>query len=89
MTYKNDDHLEYIRSLPSIVSFKTVDIVSHHVRTSWNSGGSQKPADIFTLPMTDDEHKALHNMGESRYWDKEGINPFEEIMKILYLKGCI
>lgn len=52
------DHLEYVRTLPSIASGRK-RCVAHHLLLGWNRKG-EKPHDFWTIPLTPDEHDELH-----------------------------
>ena len=75
---KDPKHLEFIRSLPSIISFQTERIVAHHLLSIPNTRGvGIKAPDKYTVPLTWDEHNRLHNecaaKTEQQWFTSEGI----------------
>lgn len=65
---KSDAYLEYVRNLPSCISGRPSDD-AHHIKGN-GYGGTSKCSDIFTMPLTRDEHTILHNMGWLS-WERE------------------
>lgn len=63
----------------------TVNVVAHHVRLNGHGGAGLKPSDYRTLPLSDSEHKILHQIGEKEYWLSYKTNP--EIEMCEYLLG--
>ena len=59
------------------------DIVAHHITIGARRGISQKPSDYRCVPMEAQQHMKLHHMGEAKYWDSVGINPFQIALDIL------
>ena len=66
---RSEAYLEYVRSLPSSISDRPADD-AHHVKGYMLGGTGTKCADIFTFPMTREEHTILHNMGWQS-WENE------------------
>jgi hypothetical protein len=52
------DHLDYVRSLPSIASGQE-GCIAHHLLMGWGRKG-EKPHDFWTVPLTPAEHDELH-----------------------------
>ena len=62
------------------LSFETV---AHHVRMGGNGGVGLKPSDYRTVPLTDGEHRALHQTGERSWWLEHGVDPRRVIIALL------
>ena len=58
-------HLEYVRTLPCLATGQT-PCDPHHLLMGWGRKG-EKPHDFWTIPLTHEEHRALHQMGEKTY----------------------
>lgn len=75
------DHLAFIRTLPCIVSGDDVSVEAAHIRYAdprvdkRPCGNSEKPDDMWTLPLADDVHKRQHRMNEREFWRQVGIDP--------------
>ena len=61
------DYLKWVRSLPSVVSGQPSDDAHHIKRPGF--GGTVKCSDLFTIPLTREEHAHFHIMGW-RTWEK-------------------
>lgn len=79
MTLRSSKYLSYIRSKPCVVTGSDVDVVAHHVRLGF-FGAGMKPSDFRCLPLTAEEHGHLHHVGEKRYWEMRGEDPFQLIV---------
>lgn len=76
---RSSKYLAYIRSKPCSVTGSDVDVVAHHVRIGF-FGSGMKPSDFRCLPLTAEEHGHLHHVGEKRYWQLRGEDPFQLIV---------
>lgn len=57
--------------------------IAHHVRIGHSGGMGKKPSDYRCVPLTDMQHKTLHQMGEASFWAHHRIDPFQVIAIIL------
>ncbi len=57
--------------------------VAHHVRMGGNGGMGLKPSDYRTVPLTDQEHRTLHQHGEKSFWREAGVDPDQVIIALL------
>lgn len=77
---KNEPHLNFIRSLPCLVT-GTAGVDAAHIRYSDHRcakravGIGEKPDDKFTIPLCRQEHQKQHSMNEREYWTDLGIDP--------------
>ncbi|OGT59748.1 MAG: hypothetical protein A3E01_04605 [Gammaproteobacteria bacterium RIFCSPHIGHO2_12_FULL_63_22] len=62
---RSPEWLQYIRSLPSVISGMR-GCVAHHA--IGNRYSTLKTSDYFAIPLTDSEHRALHDRGW-REWE--------------------
>lgn len=73
-------YLDWIRDLPSVLSGRS-PVEACHIRFGSyphgkrETGKSEKPDDIWCLPMTPDEHHAQHATNERKFWQSKGIDP--------------
>jgi hypothetical protein len=78
---KDDAHLEFIRELPCLVTGTTVGVDAAHIRAAsiqWGkrpTGMGERPADMWTVPLSRAEHEMQHSMSERAYWCLRQIDP--------------
>ncbi len=74
------DYLDFIRSLPCIVT-RGEPVEAAHVSYAepragkLGRGKSAKESDCWAVPLSPEEHRRQHSMGEREYWDSVGIDP--------------
>lgn len=74
-------HLDYIRSLPCIVTGRLNQVQAAHIRYGdlsygkRETGAGEKPDDRWCLPLHRDEHCDQHKHGEREWWIARGIDP--------------
>lgn len=90
---KDDGHLAFIRTLPSVISGE-FGCEACHVRygdpryRKKHTGGQQKPDDAWTVPLTPAEHRDQHaNPPEQDWWDRHGIDPLWLCLKLYAATG--
>lgn len=88
----NDKHLDFIRSLPCIVTGDNVTVEAVHIRMNdprigKANPGSHKPHDYFTLPLSGEEHRRQHKMNERVYWQRVGIDPVFYALALYAVSG--
>lgn len=77
---RDDRHLTFIRSLPSVLSDR-LGCEACHIRygdpvyRKKHTGKAQKPDDLWCIPMTPDEHHDQHQNNEREWWNAKGIDP--------------
>lgn len=76
-------HLDYIRSLPCAVCEDNTNTEAAHLRVGSidhgkrETGGGERPSDIWCLPLCNRHHREQHDTGsELKFWAKYNINPF-------------
>jgi len=79
LTYRNKKYLEYIRSLTCCATGDDWNVVAHHVRIGQGGGMGLKPSDYRCIPLTADQHGALHQMGERTYYNNFQVDPDVEM----------
>ncbi len=77
---KDGAYLDFIRSLPSIVSRREPTEAAHVSYAEPRAGKlgrgkGAKESDCWAVPLTPDEHRRQHSMGEREYWQSVGIDP--------------
>lgn len=84
------EFLAWIRTLPSSLSGKTIDIQACHVRRVAQGAGTARKPRLFAIPMTSEEHSYQHNQGElgclikyNTYWGHwRGYVAFPERLRL-------
>lgn len=61
-TFRSQAYLDWVKSLPSVVSGQKPAGEAHHIKGR-GFGGSVKSSDLYAIPLTRAEHRALHSMG--------------------------
>ena len=86
------DHLEWIRTLPCVVSGrKPVDAA--HIRFTdprygkRETGKGEKPDDKFVVPLHHALHMDQHCEGEKGWWAKQGIDPLRIAVALYACSG--
>jgi hypothetical protein len=75
------DHLEFIRSLPCVVTGRTDHVEAAHVSFEdvkigkLGRGKGHKEDDCWALPLVQTEHAIQHESDERMYWAVRGIDP--------------
>lgn len=85
---KDDRHLAFIRTLPSVLS-GVYGCEACHIRygdpmyRKKATGMGQKPDDAWTIPLSPAEHREQHSTNEREWWFSKGIDPLK-IALLLY-----
>ena len=74
-----DDYLAWIRSQPSVQSGE-MGCVAHH--PVGNRCSTVKVSDFLAIPLTDAEHRRLHDRGW-REWEAEHGNQYEHAARMM------
>lgn len=89
----NEKHLEFIRTLPCIVTGDDVSVEAAHIRFSDPRidkrpvGNSEKPDDRWTLPLSGEAHRRQHSMNERKFWAEVGIDPILYALALYAVSG--
>ena len=89
--FRNSQYLEFIRSQLSAISDDSDDykdevadpVVAHQVRIGQNGRTGLEPSDYRTIPLSDSQHKKLHDGGEKSFYEFHGLN--EKMQMVDYL----
>ena len=77
---KLDAHLEFIRTLPSVIHGHG-HVEAAHIRMGSPlygkrlTGMAEKPDDMWVVPLASSVHLEQHRGSERNFWVKHGINP--------------
>ena len=91
---KDDDHLSFIRKLPSILS-GIEGVEACHIRygdpvyRKPRTAKGRKPDDCYTVPMTTEEHHQQHSMNEREFWRQMGIDPIQVALALFDVSGDV
>ena len=86
-------HLDFIRSLPCVVTMKKPRSEAAHVRygsrlyAKRNVGMQEKPDDRWTVPLCREAHAAQHAMSESDWWARVGLDPLPLCLALWAVSG--
>lgn len=80
--YRSEKYLAWVRTLPSVISERPADD-AHHLIGHGQGGMGTTVTDIWTFPLTRDEHGELHNIGWVVWEDKYG-DQWQFVGKILH-----
>lgn len=78
---KRGSYLEFIRSLPCVVTGARTGIQSAHLSFAatryghYGRGKGTKAPDRWALPISAAEHRRQHGMNEQDYWKSTGLDP--------------
>lgn len=80
--YENRKHLEYVASLPCLVTGGPSQ--AHHLLKPWSGirGTGRKAGDENTVPLSPEAHTALHMNGDEEAW------AFEHFGHVAALRGA-
>lgn len=67
---RSQKYLRWVETQPSVISGRPADD-AHHIK-GHGYGGTTKPSDYFTIPLTHDEHTHFHNIGWQSWEEKYG-----------------
>ena len=90
---KNDQHLDFIRSLPCVSCGNDIQTEAAHLRAGnleygkRNTGISEKPSDMFTLPLCGSCHRSQHKANEQNFWTNLGIDPWKLALSLFAASG--
>lgn len=90
---KIDSHLDFIRGLPCVGCGNDIETQAAHLRTGdlyygkRNTGGAEKPSDMWVLPLCGHCHTAQHKGNEMAFWKGLGINPHVLAMSLFVCTG--
>jgi len=68
---KDQAYLDWVKTLPSVVSGRPADD-PHHLIGHGTGGTGTKVSDYFTFPLTRTEHDELHNHGWREWEERHG-----------------
>ena len=69
--FRSRAYLDWVKSLPSVVSGRPADDPHHLI--GHGRLGSVKTSDLWAIPLTRDEHDALHSGGWARWEEINGL----------------
>ena len=95
----DEKHLQFVRTLPCIVSKDNTSTEAAHIRYSdlrvakRKVGVGEKPDDRWVLPLSSEQHRRQHAINERTYWKLVGIDPILYALALYavsgdYEKGC-
>lgn len=74
-TPRSREYLAWIRTQPCVVTGARINVEAAHVRMGNGGGMGIKPSDFRTLPLSADQHRRQHQVGEKAFWAALGISP--------------
>lgn len=76
---RSPEYLAYVRTLPSVESGSYGCCAHHSIGGRYST---LKTSDFYAIPLTDDEHKRLHNEGWRR-WEERCGSQMEHAARIM------
>jgi hypothetical protein len=76
---RDKEYTDWVKSLPSAISGLPADDPHHLIG---HGTGGTKTSDLFTFPLTRDEHTELHNMGYQS-WEEIHGSQWEYVAKTI------
>jgi hypothetical protein len=78
---RNDKHLAFIRTLCCCICGAPGPDAAHirsasPVHGKRETGGAEKPADKWIVPLCRSHHDQQHSMNELKFWAMHGVDPF-------------
>ncbi|HAS6161638.1 TPA: DUF968 domain-containing protein [Vibrio vulnificus] len=67
--WQSESYLKFVRSLPCVITGKTEGVVAHHLIGHGEGKMGSKTHDLFTMPLTADEHRRFHD--DSKGWEAQ------------------
>lgn len=89
----DEQHLDFVRSLPCVVCGDDTCTEAAHIRSGnlaygkENTGMQQKPHDRWTIPLCGRCHRVQHTQNEWRFWRDLKINPWTLAMTLHNISG--
>lgn len=80
-TWKSKKYLDHVWQYPCVICGR-MPVEAHHVRYSFNSGTGIKPGDCWTIPLCQEHHRELHQIGMKSFQKKYDINIHKELFLI-------
>lgn len=79
---RNDEYLEYIRSLPCCVCVTGTPVEPHHME---GGGVGQKGSDYSCIPLCTQHHRELHDVGVDHFQCDKVLNLWMMVFKCVDL----
>lgn len=76
----DDSHLRWLRTLPCVITGER-PVEAAHIRYGSavygkrETGGAEKPADKWCVPLSIAKHREQHTMDEREFWARHGLDP--------------
>jgi len=70
--FRSQKYKDWVKQLPSCISGLPADD-PHHIKGR-GYGGSVKPSDLFTMPLTREEHDDFHRIGWESWEAKHNVD---------------
>jgi hypothetical protein len=77
----DEKHLAFLRGLPCLVTKTNIGVEAAHIRFpdlragKRSTGIGEKPDDRWAVPLSNEQHRLQHSMGERDFWNATGIDP--------------
>lgn len=89
----DDEHLAFIRQLPCVVCGNNISSEAAHIRFADltvgkpYTGRSEKPDDIWTVPLCNEHHARQHTGNEREFWFNLNVDPVKIAMALFLNSG--
>ncbi len=79
--WRSEKYIKFVRSLPCVVTGRTEGIVAHHLIGHGEGKMGGKTHDLFTMPLTADEHRRFHD--DPKGWEAKNGSQLMHVKNVL------
>jgi hypothetical protein len=79
--WRSEKYLKFVRSLPCVVTGRTEGVVAHHLIGHGEGEMGGKTHDLFTMPLTVDEHRRFHD--DPKGWEDRNGSQLTHIKNVI------
>lgn len=80
--FRSKKYMDWVKTQPSYIDCDQADD-PHHIHGVHGLGGSVKPHDLFTIPLTRRQHTEAHAAGAESYFKDRGCTQAEAVIKTI------
>lgn len=81
--FESKPYRDWVKTLPSCISGQ-YGVDCHHIKGR-GCGGTVKPSDLLTMPLTREEHTEFHNMGWESWEKKYNVDQRDLVLQTIML----
>lgn len=81
IVWRSEKYLQFVRSLPCVVTGRTDGVVAHHLIGHGEGKMGGKTHDLFTMPLTAEEHRRFHD--DPKRWEARNGSQLMHVKNVL------